>query len=146
MIRRSRFELNKSEARAHILEGLKKAIDHIYAIIATIKASKTPKEAKDRLMEKFAFSDEQAQAILEMRLQRLTNLEQRKIVDEYEETISESPPGRPCTAAGKIRRGALHPLDNLRPDLGQLIQKGCNDSRRGAVSYPSILRQNRAGP
>jgi DNA gyrase subunit A len=87
VIRRSRFELNKAEARAHILEGLKKAIDHIDAIIATIKASKTPKEAKERLMEKFAFSDEQAQAILEMRLQRLTNLEQRKIVEEYEETI-----------------------------------------------------------
>ncbi len=87
VIRRSRFELNKAEARAHILEGLKKAIDHIDAVIATIRASKTPKEAKDRLMEKFAFSDEQAQAILEMRLQRLTNLEQRKIVDEYEEMI-----------------------------------------------------------
>jgi DNA gyrase subunit A len=87
VIRRSRFELNKAEARAHILEGLKKAIDHIDAIIATIKSSKTPKEAKERLMEKFAFSDVQAQAILEMRLQRLTNLEQRKIVEEYEETI-----------------------------------------------------------
>jgi DNA gyrase subunit A len=87
VIRRSHFELKKAEARAHILEGLKKAIDHIDAIIATIKASKTPKEAKDRLTEKFAFSDEQAQAILEMRLQRLTNLEQRKIVEEYEQTI-----------------------------------------------------------
>jgi DNA gyrase subunit A len=87
VIRRSRFELNKAESRAHILEGLKKAIDHIDAIIALIKASKTPKEAKDRLMEKFAFSDAQAQAILEMRLQRLTNLESRKIVEEYEETI-----------------------------------------------------------
>ncbi len=87
VIRRSRFELNKAEARAHILEGLKRAIDHIDAIIATIRSSKTPKEAKERLMEKFAFSDEQAQAILEMRLQRLTNLEQHKIVEEYEETI-----------------------------------------------------------
>src|SRR4030043_110138 len=87
VIRKSRFELKKAEARAHILEGLKKAIDHIDAIIATIKASKTPKEAKDHLMDRFALSDEQAQAILEMRLQRLTNLEQRKIVEEYEETI-----------------------------------------------------------
>jgi len=85
--RRSRFELKKAEARAHILEGLKKAIDQIDAIIATIKTSKAPKEAKERLMERFAFSDEQAQAILEMRLQRLTNLERRKIVEEYEETI-----------------------------------------------------------
>ena len=85
--RRSVFELKKAEARAHILEGLKRAIDQIDAIIAAIRASKTPKEAKERLMGQFAFSDEQAQAILEMRLQRLTNLEQRKIVEEYEETI-----------------------------------------------------------
>ena len=85
--RRSLFDLKKAEARAHILEGLKKAIDQIDAIIAAIRASKTPKEAKDRLIERFGFSDEQAQAILEMRLQRLTNLEQRKIIEEYEETI-----------------------------------------------------------
>ena len=85
--RRSVFELKKAEARAHILEGLKRAIDQIDAIIAAIRASKTPKEAKERLMDQFTFSDEQAQAILEMRLQRLTNLEQRKIVEEFEETI-----------------------------------------------------------
>ena len=85
--RRSLFDLRKAEARAHILEGLKKAIDQIDAVIATIKASKTPKEAKDRLVERFALSEEQAQAILEMRLQRLTNLEQKKIIEEYEEMI-----------------------------------------------------------
>ncbi len=85
--RRSIFDLKKAEARAHILEGLKKAIDQIDAVIAAIRASKTPKEAKESLMDRFSFSEEQAQAILEMRLQRLTNLEQRKIVEEYEETI-----------------------------------------------------------
>ncbi|MDI6763396.1 MAG: DNA gyrase subunit A [Thermodesulfobacteriota bacterium] len=85
--RRSLFELKKAEARAHILEGLKKAIDQIDAIIATIKASKAPKEARERLMDRFDLSEEQAQAILDMRLQRLTNLEQRKIVEEYEEMI-----------------------------------------------------------
>ncbi|NWF93082.1 MAG: DNA gyrase subunit A [Syntrophaceae bacterium] len=85
--RRSLFDLKKAEARAHILEGLKKAIDQIDAVIATIKASKTPKEAKDRLVQRFSLSEEQAQAILEMRLQRLTNLEQQKIAEEYEETI-----------------------------------------------------------
>ncbi|OGP89151.1 MAG: DNA gyrase subunit A [Deltaproteobacteria bacterium RBG_16_47_11] len=85
--RRSLFDLKKAEARAHILEGLKKAIDQIDAVIATIRASKTPKEARDRLIDRFGFSEEQAQAILEMRLQRLTNLEQRKIIEEYEETI-----------------------------------------------------------
>lgn len=85
--RRSLFELKKAEARAHILEGLKKAIDQIEAVINTIRASKTPKEAKERLIERFTFSEEQAQAILDMRLQRLTNLEQKKIVEEYEEMI-----------------------------------------------------------
>jgi DNA gyrase subunit A len=85
--RRSLFDLKKAEARAHILEGLKKAIDQIEAVIAAIRASKTPKEAKERLIERFGFSDGQAQAILEMRLQRLTNLEQHKIVEEYEEMI-----------------------------------------------------------
>jgi DNA gyrase subunit A len=87
--RRSLFELKKAEARAHILEGLKKAIDQIDAIIAMIKASKTPKEARERLIERFSLSGEQAQAILDMRLQRLTNLEQRKIIEEYEETIKQ---------------------------------------------------------
>ncbi len=85
--RRSLFDLKKAEARAHILEGLKKAIDQIDAVIAAIRASKTPKEAKERLIDQFSFSEQQAQAILEMRLQRLTNLEQRKIIEEYEETI-----------------------------------------------------------
>lgn len=87
--RRSRFELKKAEARAHILEGLKKALDRIDSIIATIKSSKTPKEAKENLIKRFDLSEEQAQAILDMRLQRLTNLEQRKIVEEYEETIKQ---------------------------------------------------------
>jgi len=85
--RRTLFDLHKAEARAHILEGLKKALDEIDAVIATIRASKTPKEAKEQLMSRFALSDEQAQAILDMRLQRLTNLEQQKILEEYQETI-----------------------------------------------------------
>jgi DNA gyrase subunit A len=85
--RRTIFDLKKAEARAHILEGLKKALDQIDAVIAAIRASKTPKEAKELLMERFALSDIQSQAILEMRLQRLTNLEQHKIIEEYEETI-----------------------------------------------------------
>jgi DNA gyrase subunit A len=85
--RRTRFDLKKAEARAHILEGLKRALDQIDAVIATIRASKTPKEAKEQLIARFSFSDEQAQAILDMRLQRLTNLEQKKIIEEYEELI-----------------------------------------------------------
>lgn len=79
------FELKKAEARAHILEGLKKALDVIDAVVATIRASKEAQIAKTNLMEKFAFSEKQAQAILEMRLQRLTGLERQKIVEELEE-------------------------------------------------------------
>lgn len=76
------FELKKAEARAHLLEGLKKALDMIDAVVATIRESKEVQIAKTNLMERFDFSDRQAQAILEMRLQRLTGLERQKIVDE----------------------------------------------------------------
>lgn len=84
VVRRTIFELRKAEARAHILEGLKKAVENIDEVIALIKASKGPEEAKDGLRIKFGFSEIQAQAILEMRLQRLTGLEREKIIDEYE--------------------------------------------------------------
>ena len=87
VVRRTQFDLRKAEERAHILEGLKIAIDHLDEVIALIRASKTPPEAKDALRTRFAFSELQAQAILDMRLQRLTGLERQKIVDEYEETL-----------------------------------------------------------
>jgi DNA gyrase subunit A len=87
IVRRTQFDLRKAEERAHILEGLKKAIDHLDEVISLIRASKTPPEAKEGLMSRFEFSDLQAQAILDMRLQRLTGLERQKIVDEYEETL-----------------------------------------------------------
>jgi len=87
ILRRTRFELNKAEARAHILEGLKKALDIIDEVIKTIRSSKTPSEAKDRLVNDYQFSPIQAQAILDMKLQRLTNLEKQKLIDEYTELI-----------------------------------------------------------
>lgn len=83
VVRRTIFELRKAEARAHILEGLKKAVENIDAVIALIKGSAGPDEAKDGLQIKFNFSEIQAQAILEMRLQRLTGLERDKIIDEF---------------------------------------------------------------
>lgn len=85
--RRTRFELRKAQHRAHILEGLKKAISHLDRIIAIIKKSKNPQEAKAALMDKFNMTDIQAQAILEMQLQRLTALERDKIEKEYLELI-----------------------------------------------------------
>ncbi len=87
IIRRTRFELNKAEARAHVLEGLKTALDHLDAVIDVIRSSKTPPEAKQRLVSRFELTEIQAQAILDMRLQRLTGLERDKIIEEYKEMI-----------------------------------------------------------
>lgn len=85
--RRTQYDLRKAEERAHILEGLKIALDNIDAVIKLIRGSKTVKEAKEGLMSSFGLSEKQAQAILEMRLQKLTGLERDKIEEEYEELI-----------------------------------------------------------
>jgi DNA gyrase subunit A len=87
--RRCIFDLKKAEARAHILEGLKKALDQIDAVIATIRASKEAEIARVNLMSQFGFSEKQAQAILDMRLQRLTGLERQKILDELAEIMKQ---------------------------------------------------------
>jgi DNA gyrase subunit A len=87
--RRCIFELKKAEARAHILEGLKIALDNLDAVITLIRNSKTPPEAKEALMAGFDLSAEQSQAILEMRLQRLTGLEREKINEEYLTLLKE---------------------------------------------------------
>ncbi len=88
IIRRTQFELGKAEARVHILEGLKIALDHIDEVIKTIRESETDAIAKERLMSKFGLDDVQADAILEMRLRRLTGLERDKIEDELKELIA----------------------------------------------------------
>ncbi len=85
IIRRTIFDLEKAKAKAHILEGLKKALDHIEAIIKLIRASSDTAAAKEGLMNEFSFSDLQAQAILDMRLQKLTGLEREKIENELKE-------------------------------------------------------------
>ncbi len=87
VIRRTRFDLRKAEARAHILEGLKKALDNLDAVISLIRKSKSAPEAREALMERFKFSELQARAILEMQLQKLTGLERQKLIDEYKEVI-----------------------------------------------------------
>jgi len=87
VVRRSRYDLRKSEARAHILEGLRIALDNIDAVVALIRESKTPQEAKEKLMAAFDLSEIQSQAILDMRLQRLTNLEHEKLIEEYRELL-----------------------------------------------------------
>lgn len=85
--RRSRFDLKKARSRAHILEGLKVALDHIDKVISTIRKSRTAEAARQNLMTDFDLSQAQAQAILDMQLRRLANLERRKILDEYAEVV-----------------------------------------------------------
>ncbi|HEX3036676.1 MAG TPA: DNA gyrase subunit A [Thermodesulfobacteriota bacterium] len=85
--KRTEFELRKAEARLHILEGLKIALDNLDAVIALIRGSQSPQEARDGLIQNFSLSDTQAQAILDMRLQRLTALERDKIVQERSDLI-----------------------------------------------------------
>ncbi|WP_223069959.1 DNA gyrase subunit A [Paenibacillus caui] len=87
--RRTEFDLRKAEARAHILEGLRIALDHIDEVIALIRASKSDEEAREGLMSRFGLSYEQAQAILDMRLRRLTGLERDKIENEYNELLQK---------------------------------------------------------
>ena len=87
VVKRTKFDLAKAEARAHILEGLKIALKNIDRIVETIKKSKDPSSAKEALIEGFGLSEKQSQAILDMRLQRLTGLETDKIISEYKDII-----------------------------------------------------------
>lgn len=89
IIRRTKYDLNKAEERAHIVEGLRIALDHIDEIIRIIRGSKDEATAKNSLMEKFSLSEKQSQAILDMRLRRLTGLERDKLNEEYEALIKE---------------------------------------------------------
>ncbi len=89
VVKRTQFELKQAEKRAHILEGLKKALDNLDAVIALIRSAQNPPEAKRGLMEQFDFTDIQAQEILNMRLQRLTGLEREKIIQEYQDILKE---------------------------------------------------------
>ncbi|MEJ2098940.1 MAG: DNA gyrase subunit A [Desulfobacterales bacterium] len=89
IIRRTRYDLKKAEDQAHILEGLKIALDNLDEVVALIRASKSPSEAKSQLIKKFSLSEKQAQAILDMRLQRLTGLEREKIQQDYKNTLKD---------------------------------------------------------
>ena len=85
ILKRTTFDLKEAEARAHILEGLKKALENIEEVIELIKSSKSPNEAKEKLITKFKFTEIQTKAILDMRLQKLTSLETDKLIEEYNE-------------------------------------------------------------
>lgn len=124
--RRTEFEKRKAEARAHILEGLRIALDHIDEVISLIRNSKTTDIAREGLMEQFQLSEKQAQAILDMRLQRLTGLEREKIEDEYAEL-------RKLIAELKaILADEEKILEIIRKELTEIKEK-YNDERRSEI-------------
>ncbi len=124
--RRTQYDLSKAEARAHILEGLKRALDQIDAIIKLIRASKAVKEARDGLMTKFEFSEVQAQAILDMQLQKLTSLERQKLVEEYEEIIKKIAELKEILENERVLRNLI--VKELRA-----VQKEFGDERRTQI-------------
>ncbi len=107
VIRRTRYDLDKSEARAHILEGLRTAIDNIDEVVALIRASSSPETARQGLMERFGLDEVQARAILDMRLQRLTGLQREEIENEYQELLKNIAWFRSILADAGILRGVI---------------------------------------
>jgi len=126
VIRRTRFELKKAEARAHILEGLKKALDNLDAVITLIRKSKSALEAREGLMDRFKFTELQAKAILEMQLQRLTGLERQKIEDEYKEIIQRIAELQEILTNESVLRTLI--IKELRE-----VQKDYGDERRTQI-------------
>jgi len=126
VVRRTRFDLRKAEERAHILEGILKALDHLDEVITTIRASHTPQDARVRLMDSFALSEVQAQAILDMRLQKLTGLERDKVVEEYKELMSLIERLRALLASDQLV------LQEIRKEL-EAIRKSYGDPRRTEI-------------
>ncbi len=125
--RRTQFELDQAEHRAHILEGFKVALDHIDAIITLIRNSSTPAEAKERLMKEYKLSDIQAQAILEMRLQRLTGMEREKIEGEYLDVIKK------IEKLQGILKSKSKRMKIIKDELAE-IKKKYGDERRTLVT------------
>ena len=128
VVRRSQFELDEAEKRAHILEGFIIALDNIDAIIKLIKASRDVETAKNGLMKKFKLSELQAKAILDMRLQRLTGLERKKIEEEYRETIKLIERLRAILKSKQLQ------MQIIREELLQMREK-YGDERRTEIVY-----------
>ena len=125
--RRTEFDLKKAEARAHILEGLRIALDHIDEIISLIRSSRTTDEAREGLIERFSLSLEQAQAILDMRLQRLTGLEREKIEAEYNELLARISEFKAILADEQLV------LDIISTEVGEIHDR-FGDERRTEIT------------
>lgn len=132
--RRTKYELAQAEARAHILEGLIIAVDNLDEVIRLIRSSKTPKEAKEKLIDRFALTAIQAQAILDMRLQRLTNLEVVSLRDEYAQLVKR------IASLKAILNSEKKLLGVIKKELGEIREKFA-DARRTQIvpSFEAIV-------
>ncbi len=128
VIRRTRYDLNEAEKKAHILEGLLIALDNIDEVIALIRASKTPEEARQGLMNRFELSEIQAKAILDMRLQKLTGLERDKVKEDYENLMALIKELKEILADESIR------MDIIKDELRRIREK-YGDERRSEIEY-----------
>ena len=126
VLRRTAFQLRRAEERGHILEGLRIALENLDAIIELIKRAPNPKEARVQLMEQYGLSEKQAQAILDMRLQRLTGLERQKILEEYRDVLEE------IARLRKILEDEALLMSLVRQELLQLKEE-YGDSRRTEI-------------
>ncbi|UPL50931.1 DNA gyrase subunit A [Hymenobacter sublimis] len=128
IVRRTRYELAEAQKRAHILEGLLIALDHLDEVIALIRSSRDGEVARQQLIERFSLSEVQARAILDMRLQRLTGLERDKIVAEYNELMTLIDHLKAVLASDEMQR------DIIRQELAD-IKERYGDARRTAIEY-----------
>jgi DNA gyrase subunit A len=131
--RRTIFELKKAEARAHVLEGLKIALDNLDEVIQVIKSSANPAEAKERLVARFGLSEIQAQAILDMRLHRLTGLERDKIIDEYNQVMAL------IKRLKEILGSEVEILDIIKGELLEIRERFGNPRRTEIIAMAADL-------
>ncbi len=129
VVRRNEYDLKRAEAKAHILEGLKIALDNIDEVIKIIRSSKNPLQAKEGLMNGFELSEIQAQAILDMRLQRLTGLEVDKVVEEYKEIIQLIAKLKNILESRSMR------MDIIKTELKELLDKHGDERRTEIMPY-----------
>ena len=145
IVRRTRFDLRKAKERAHILEGLKIALDRLDEVVALIRASKSPEEAKNVLAAKFKLTAIQAQAILDMRLQRLTGLEREKIIKEYESLLKDIAWYNEILSSDEVVRGLIKDeLSELDDEFGderrtQIVERTADINMEDLITQEDMV-------
>ncbi|MBK8044042.1 MAG: DNA gyrase subunit A [Haliscomenobacter sp.] len=141
VVRRTKYELRKAEERAHILEGLLIALDHLDEVIALIRSSRTVDEARSGLMERFGLSEIQAKAILDMRLQRLTGLERDKVREEYQELQARIAHYKAILASPEMQRGIIKDeLNEIKANYGD-ARRTQIEMAEGDISMEDLIKE-----